>query len=313
MRTLDKKGATSPLLVLLVICGVVIAGAAVYAIFFNQPQVQVGDENIQAGGGNIIVGDSGCEIAPTLTVNTVDAMVPGTAVAEEAVTVRRNGQLYGVITEGTTKFAKGDKLDVLINKTSFIANVAAEGLTLNCGENILNAKLYDYDAATVKMFNENGDVLTDAATGDGTNQTSISNGAASTTKIQLKGTSQSSTGKQWLIVEASVTANVSWMELDGSRGVDVGTVLTGYTDTLTGPFKRAFEIAPIEGTQTKDYTLTIQAATGKKVMGAVYTTFYSAQDILDVDGTFKKNVLQDADGNTKHQTSYDYDFMIAQA
>ena len=295
----NKKGGA--LLTTGIILGIlVIIGLLIYVI--------MGAQQTQFGPTTTI---TSCALDPTLSINVVNALSKGTSVTPDAWHARVNGVYKGTVTS-STKFSRGDKVEILLNKSSYIDTILDE-ITIDCGVNNVNAEMYATSAPTITIKNDaDTATLTDSASGGLQNESSVSSGGSKTWKVQLTGTDDESTGSMIYVVEIGTPVNVSELTLtdsDGNKLEQLSSVPDGLTISGTNQERVAFRIPEIQNAVRKDFYLTLSAASGKTVSGGVYTTLYGEQAFVDTDGTFKVGV-SDSDGTTKYSWTADYDFFI---
>ena len=272
--------------------------------------------NSQLGGGDGV--DSGCEIEPYIDLTVKNAAATGTAVT---VTVDANvnvgtaeEQRLGRITTGSSgqTFSRGDKVELLLNATNYINKIVKDVQITKCGANAVYTTIEDATTAVVIVVkNSDDDAMTDAAAGGAVNQTAIAAGGNELLSVEFKGTEKMTTGKNIFVVELSNAQNVSALTMDGTGDASVPDF---YTDTLSSPYKKAFEVAAVKGATKAVYTLGITAKTGKIVSGAVYTTAYTIQAFAESDGSFVEGIEDAAgDANVEYENTADFDFYINEA
>jgi hypothetical protein len=258
-----------------------------------------GAEVVQPTGGGTV----DCNNAPSLNVAVRNAKQTGTAITTTDV-YAVNGVYFGA-TAPTFKF--GDKVQVLAGKDSYI-DVLSPVTTVTCGANSLALDMFDYATPAVEIKEDNT-VLTDAIAG--VNASTIAAGGSNTLSVCVTGTDKTSTGALTYVIETSTNAKVADINLYDANGALVKATVPGfYTDTLTSPFKKAFQIPAIVGAQEKCYSMTIVAKSGQTVEGAMYTTFYVGEPIVDVDGKFVASAIEDADGIANYEATFDYDISM---
>jgi hypothetical protein len=247
------------------------------------------------GGGTV-----DCNNAPTLNVAVRNAKSLGTAVTttdEYAV----NGVYFGS-TAPTFKY--GDKVQVLATKASYI-NVLSPVTTLTCGANSVTLDMFDYAQPTVEL-KEDSTVI-----GGAVNASPIVAGGSNTLQVCVTGTDKTSTGDMTFVLELASNTRVSDLNMyDASGSLEKVAVPDFYVDTLTSPYKKAFKIPAIVGAQEKCYSLTIVAKSGQTIDGAAYGTFYVAEPVTDIDGTFLPSAIQDSDGVAAYEATFTSDFAM---
>jgi hypothetical protein len=305
---MNKNAKTNMWMVLLIIVGLVVAGALIYGQF---SQSQAGTQQAQA----LTEVAEGCELDPTLDWTVVDTINPGTSVSGTGPVAIVNGVYKGLVST-STKFAKGDSVELLINGTGYISKAIAP-ITASCGINSVQAELVKLDGSpSVKVFNDDGNRLTNDANGGVTNQSS----SASPITIEMRLTAPADEGidSAVIVIESSNTTEVDDIILSSESATvekvskpEVHSAESSSNDEIIKAF-RVTNIADDGATTT--FNINIQPESGQ-TMGTgdntVYITWYIEQDFIDTDGIFQLGV-EDADGTAKHVSaaSDDYDFSI---
>lgn len=261
------------------------------------------------GGIDPALSATDCETAPSVSVTAIDTLSKSTtltATSQFTTHARVNGNFVGSI---PSTLQKGDKVEVLVNATNYINDVIPE-FAVACGNNIKTMELYATDALTYKVKDE-ANTLTDGVTSTTTNATNIALGGSDTYDVFITGIDKKSSGDLIFAVEIGSSANVSDITMTDTGGnvLEEVTRPDFYALTLTSPELKFFKIPAIVNAVEKQYKLTVSAESSKDISGAVYTTIYSEEYFLNVDGTFMKGV-EDSDGTVKYEDTYDYDFYI---
>lgn len=286
-------------------------GIAILAVFLVLGSLMlfgVGDQASLTGGNDNADGDvlsAGCNTAPTLSVSVKDALNQATAVT--------TGTLYSVNGEYFTtapSFALGDEVQVIANASSYI-DVLSEKVTMVCGANTLNLNIYDYTAPTIEIKEDNT-VLSDAVTAGTVNGSALASGGSQTFDVVFTGHDKDTTGDFIYVVELSTTAKVSAVNMYDANGnsLEVVSVPDFYTATLTSPKMVAFKVPAIVNAVEKAYKVTIVAKSGQTVEGAVYTTAYVGEPIVDTDGSFLPFAVENSDGTADYEATLDYDIFL---
>lgn len=253
-------------------------------------------------------GSSGldCNTAPTVSTSIVNGLSKGSTVTATS-RARVNGQYTGSV---PSTLKEGDEVELLLNASNYI-DIIVPTFKLKCGANNVNAEMFGTDAFTV-VIKDDATTLTDSASGGANNATAVPNGGTKTVRVLITGIDKENSGDLVYVVELGNNANVSSIDLTDNLGNPMTKVATPrfYTQTLTSPKVQAFKIPAFSNAIEKEYKLSYSAESGKDIAGAVYTTFYSSQAYVDTDGSFKVGI-EDSDGTTKYEDTYDYDFSIA--
>ena len=298
----NKAGKTSGLM----IAGFVALIAILGFLAYGQSQSVIG------GSGTDVVGNgAGCNIDPVVTVTATNALNHGSTVTVGTAAIV-NGTYIGQITSGTTKFAEGQKVKLLLNATNYLDTEIPE-FTISCSSNPVTADIYATDSMSLSIKDDAGtSVLTDSATGGAVNESAFSAGGSKTWEIQITGKDKESSGDLIYVVELGSEANVSSVTMSDSSGnalTKLSSVPSGLTTSGSNLYRVAFRIPAVKNAVKKSVFLNVAAASSKTISGAVYTTAYSEQAFVESDGTFTSGVA-DSDGNTKYEDAYDYDFYV---
>jgi hypothetical protein len=214
----------------------------------------------------------------------------------------------GAVTDGTTKFTKGDQVDLLFTHGSYI-DVIKSALVMGCGTNRVTASMYanGTDTTPFSIYNSGNSLLTDSAAG-GTNQSAITTSADLEMRIAID--QDKSSGDMVIVVEGTNTTQIDRLIISGFPGVTKVSVPDFYSVAAAGSVVEAYQISPINDGSTATGFLKISAESGQTVdKTAVYVTGYIPQAFVDDDGTYKTGI-EDSDGTTKYQQTVDFDFMV---
>jgi hypothetical protein len=256
--------------------------------------------------------DTDCEIAPSLGTSFIDSINLGTSVTGSSDAGWVNNDYRP---NATTNLKKGDSVVLLGDATNYIA-MALPAKTIDCGSNLISASMNKLDGApTVKVFNDEGNVVSDSADGGAVNQTSSS--APITLEMTVTTPADENIGAMVFVIESSNKTEVDSIAMSSQSATvekvsvpEIYSQNAGGTD-VTKAF-RADNIADDGGVTTFHITLTPETG---KTMGAdlnsLYIEYYVEQDYVDTDGTLKTGV-EDSDGTAKHVSaaSDDYDLSI---
>jgi hypothetical protein len=300
---MNKKGMKTGGVVLVILVSLValmLLGLGGYFLYNASQNV-----NVEGTTNPNLCGDS----TGVLTVNAINKLDQGTAIAGETITAGvEDGSVVTSVTSGTTAFAIGSKVKVLVSNSSFIDE--SFDFVMPCGGYILQAPLYASASTNpgVRIKNDDGDFMSDAIAGLTTNQTSLSAGETVNLEVEFQGVNKESTGDLIYIVElpASTSANVTEINMAGATKVNTPSV---HTLQNAGSKVQAFKIPAVIGADKKTYVLSIVLSSGKIISGGVYTDWYSEQEFIDTNGQLAKGV-QDSSGTAKYENTGDSDFYI---
>lgn len=262
-------------------------------------------------GGDNEVPVAGCRNTPTITYSVFDELNKGTSVSGAVVEAIVNGQYKGVVTSGTTKFQKGQEVELLVGAANYL-NKTLNPITIDCDDNQVITYLYATDDGTLTVFNDGGNAVTNQGFGGaGTNQ------SESTTPIQneikLTANTDESLGDVVAVLEYSNKTEVDDLVLSGD-GVSKTSIPETYTEQGTNNIVRAYEIsnAPMDGV-SKVYYLNIEPATGYQIgagnNGVMNITMYTKQWFVEKDGTFAYGI-ENVDGTAKYEDVFTFGYTI---
>ena len=307
---MDKNAKMSGVAIMIV---VLLVGAAGFVGYTQFSQSQSGSEIAQ------IISETGCELDPTISSIVIDEINPGTTPSGSGMKAVVNGKYRGTILT-TTKFAKNDKVEVLLNGTGYISEAVPE-ISIGCGVNTVTAELLKLDGSpTVKVFNDVGNVVSDNAapnvtTGNGSTAQGVKT-TPFTMAIKLTTPADEAINGMVLVIESENTTQVDDMILSsGSATVEkVSTPEIHSAESSSNvEIIKAWRVTDIadDGAVTT-FNLNVQPESSATVNGtSFYVTWYIEDTYVDTDGTLKIGI-EDSDGTAKHVSaaSSDYDFCV---
>ena len=319
LETKNKKGL-APLVVILIVIGIIAAGAVIYGV---AKQAQISPEEDEAREAEI----EKCSLDPIITVSGLNALKPGTSVTLTGTQAIVNDEYIGAITSGTTKFNYGDKVELLVGAADHL-NVTLEPVTIKCGENKVVARLYSTDGGTLGILDNTYTAPTnDVVAGNALNVTSVA--GVVNAIVTLRGTADDYTGILLVTIEANTTQvdkmtvapkSASAVILDDDFSVaDLALIAT---DEFSGSsIKYGFLVEGLEDGSYAEYEVSFYPESGitigeGEVTCPVYVNVYSSQAGVDIDGTFKSGLaddpmFEDEDGTVIYEDAWtDYDFLI---
>jgi hypothetical protein len=292
----NKKGASNGVMVMLL---VLLTVGVVASLYFGLRQ------DVSGGGA---VTTTGCNIAPSVNLLATDKLKTGTT-----VTLSSNASIYDGAYVGSVPSspAVGKDLSILGVASNYLNQV--QSIKTGCGANDVKFNMYAYAIAGIKVFDSSYNQLTDSATGGAVNQSSSANQI--TTRIELSGTPDKSTGDMLVIVEFANKTQVATngISIAGATRVDTPS---WYTVAGTGSSTASFTVPAIVNGGTKSYDLTLSPESGQTigaVASATYVTIYALDPVV-LDAT--KGVFQtektwvDSIGTDKTKANADYDFLV---
>jgi len=239
----------------------------------------------------------------TVSWGAVNALSQGSSVTTDE-TVKVDG---GIAASGTTSYSVGAELEILWNASNYLDKITT--YTVPCGGGPITTDIYATDDMSFRIFNSNGQLLTNDAAGGATNQTALGSGGSKNLKIYIDGTDKQSSGDLVIVAEHTNTTGCDKITLSGLGGASSASVPEFYTVTAAGSKAYAWDVPAVIGAQTVEGTLGVKAKSGQVCSGAIYVTAYSAQAFQDTDGSFVVGV-EDADGTSKAEDDWDYDFYV---
>lgn len=251
-----------------------------------------------------------------LTVNAVNTLQLGTAVASPTITCGVNGGAVATsVTSGTTTFPVGANLVCLVSKADYIDTEFSA--TMGCGGLVEQVGMFysTSDNPSIEIQDKNSNTLTDNIAGGTTNISNLAVGETMKAEVIFTGTALESSGEGIYIIEFPAGSNSNITE--GDAGVTLGTlshisVPSVYSTVNAGSRVDAFNVPAVEGSSEASYNLQVSLQATKDLAGGVYTTWYSKQAFVDTDGTIKVGV-QDSTGTAKYENTVDYKFLINSA
>jgi len=274
----------------------------------------IGTQQTQTPGEDGAPTSGNCNLAPSVDPSLIDGINTGTTVSEDSIEVREDGTYTGTLGADQT-FAYGTEVDLLVKKSGYLNKVIAEGMKLGCGTNSVNAKLYASTAPTLKFSNENNDVMADK-TASTFNNSADTYQSSSDTLIAIDGEIQSNadekTGKIIAVVEFSNKSQVD--SITSGSAVDTVNTPEFYSSNTANSRVEAFELSSVQDGAKKEFDLSFSPESGATIGAGnetVYVNVYAAQDAVDQDGSFVKDVVEDSDGNTKYENTASHNFVIA--
>ena len=192
------------------------------------------------------------------------------------------GRLLGAYASTTSpQLISGQTVQLLANASGYITQVTPAYQVVN-GAQQIQGSLYKFANETIQLYNNTGTALIGGTLGTSGNDSSFTTQA--NLKMVLTGTTFKSSGRIFMVYETTSTTNVSAVTLtqtDSTTPIASASVPNCYTNTLTTPYRVAWELPAIVGGQQQIYNLQIVSANGNKIQGAQYLTLYNEQDAYD--------------------------------
>lgn len=224
-----------------------------------------------------------------LQFSAVDMAVTGTSVGHTAQYSTGNSP-YSSATSGTTTLPLGEKVNVLVVNGTTYHNTFLQGIPVDCkGQIKADAKLYKNASITFKVFNDEGNSMTN--NGGTTNQSIVSGGIANMV-IKIAGEDKASTNDLVVLVEAINGTNTKDVALTGTGAKFIGkNKPQTYTTTGVDSEVWMFEIPAVIGAETKRYDLQVMSESGLDLSGSyINIKLLSKEWFMDDDGAVKYGI-----------------------
>lgn len=283
-----------------------ILGVIVIAYVLLNGGIGGGDSTGDTGGST---GDTGgtsgscVDSSATVAFSAVNKLSQSTSVSP-TITVKENN---GVPATNKTSYPVGANLEILWSASNYIDEMST--YTVPCGGGSIPKELYATDDGAFRIYNSDGDALTDNAVGGATNQSLLGTGGNKNLKIIIDGNDKQSLGDLVVVVEHTNTTGCDKITLSGLGGATQTDVPGFYATAASGSKAYAYDVPAVVGAQSVEGTLGLKAKSSQTCFGAVYVTAYSKQAFQDLDGTFKKGV-EDMDDTVKYEDEWDFDFYV---
>lgn len=295
----DKRGRGNTGLYLFGAIVVILLIAAVFGIY-TQTMFQQ-----QANNKKQLTPTQGCpDSTATVSFGAVNALEQGTAVTTTQL-VRVNG---GSASNSTTSYAVGANLEILWSAGNYLDKVTTA--TVPCGGGPITTDIYATDDMEFRIFNSNGDVLTDNLAGGAVNQTALGTGGSKNLKIYIDGKDKESSGDLIVVAEHTNTTGCDKIAFSGLGGVTSADIPGFYTVQAAGAKAFAFKVPAVVGANTVEGTLSLKAKSGQICSGPIYITAYSSQAFEDTDGKFIQSGVSDSSDAVKYEDDWDFDFFV---
>lgn len=296
MKSINKSGKASPIIGISIFLVIVLLGGLLYLGVTQS-----------VGGGEDDKDPTQCAVSTTYSLSTINDLSKGTSVSP-SINAKINGGATQVITS-STNLNPGDTLELMINASNYI-DKTLDDVTLICGVNSDTAEMYATSTNTFRIFNTNQVIVTDNILGGATNQSASANPI--NMQLFIDSTTKESTGDLIIVVESTNTTEINSITLSGNGAVPTD-VPELYSPNSGGSIYKAFEVPQLLDGISNSYTLTFEPESGITMgTGAnnVYVTAYSKQAFIDTDGSYQVGGVEDDDGTTKYEDTWDYDFSI---
>jgi len=256
-------------------------------------------------GSDAEIERTGCqESSGTVSFGSIDTLDKSESVATSE-RVKVDGA--SPATSGTA-YTVGDSLSILWSNSTYIDRVTT--VTIPCGTKVIEptngySGLYKFTAPTIRLFNTNGDIISD--NGGATNQTAINAGGNANIEIKMDGVDKESTGSMVCVLEHTNTSAVNTITLSGLGGATKTDVPGFYSVSSAGSKAVAYKLPAIVGAKTVSGTVGVQMKSGEQYPDqAITMTCYGEQAFEDIDGTFVSAGVEDSDEIIKYTTSADF-------
>lgn len=254
-------------------------------------------------GGTDSGGTTVITAATTLTAVGSDALVPGTAVSGTTQVSVDGGSFTS--DDFSISTSPGEVLDILVlNGTTYHNTVLLDQVTPDAVTARVNARLYKNATVTLTVYDQF--TLLDAS-GALTNA-SIGSSEVKNLDVYMQGTSDQSTQDMVCVVETSDNTKVEEVILAGpgasksSRGKPSSYTLLGTSSSVW-----TYDVAPIDSSAKKQYTLTIKSKSGQDASSTQFkVACYTKENFLDSrTGTLMYDI-EDSQGTAKSMAVYSF-------
>jgi len=280
---------------------VTIIAVALVAMFAVQ-QGFIGDKGSADGGAG------SCELAPTLSVSPIYDH-NSTATETATLTAKFDGGDPIAFTTASTQVPKGSDVELLVA----LGDVISDVITINnvgCGQTPVSLRMFRTDAVSFRVFNSDGNSLTDATLATGTNQTASTTNIINT--IHIDSNSDESTGDLILVIEADNTTAVDDLIITGLGGATEVSLPEFWSGVGASSIGKAWEIPAVKNGQSISGILTVVAETGGTVIinnTEFNITAYSKQWFVDVDGSFTYGI-ENSKGTAQFEDNWDFTWQV---
>lgn len=256
----------------------------------------LGGNDGAAGGTTVITA------ATTETVAGSDAQNPGTVVSG-TTQVSVNGGTF-VSDDFSISTSPGEVLDILVLNGTTYHNTVLKKTVPNAVTDRIDAKLFRNATVTVTAY----DQFTSLDASGASSNASIASGESKNLDIYLQGTTEQSTQDMICIVETSDNTKVEEVILAGagatktSRGKPSAYTLLGTSSSVW-----VYDMAPIDSSAKRQYTLTIKSKAGQDASSSQFKiACLTKEHFLDSRTGKLMYDVEDTSGTAKSMASYSF-------
>lgn len=263
-----------------------------------------------------------CPVEPYLDITVRNASVKsqtsGSATFEYGQSLLKKGSL----TSGSsgTALRLGQTYDLLVSEGSHLNVIVRDIEVSNCGSNPMTIDMWRSDGGNISIYSSAGTLMTNAMSGGGTNQSSITSGTSRNMKVEISSLGDQALGVVWFTVEVFNKTQVQDIRLTAvSSGLTIDSTvrkaLPSFASTGNSTATSYVEIFKVSGLANEGsvntLTLTIEAHPSYSIdYSDVYFEAYSEQAFTDIDGMFTSGI-EDSDGNAQYEDRFNnYTFHI---
>jgi len=296
----NKKGkAGGVALTLIVILLFAVVGFGAWFIFGGTKQTAIEREK------QVILETADCQVAPSLSITTVDTLAGGTVATVNGIRV--NGGLKAGV---PTSFQIGDEIELFINASNYISTLEPKFKIGKCGITTIETKIYATDDPAIRLFNTDGNRIGNAVTSvcavnNLANQTQSS--STISMKMEIQSAPLQSSGSLVVVVEVDNSTEVGYSDITlTGTGVTDGIVLSTYVQNATASVVRAFNVPASTKGDLNTYYINLAPKSGQTIgaTGSAGTyavvTLYSKQAFVETDNTFTVGI-ENKNGATKYE------------
>lgn len=243
-----------------------------------------------------------------------DNLLNASSLASPTVSCKEStdgGSTYSEAVANTTSYPVGAKLRCLASGTTFLN--AVTDYDVPCGGGNLIVKAFGTSAPTLKMWDDDGNPLTDAD--DATQNVSrVPAGGSSSIQLRVLSKNDQSTGDMIIILKSDVANETASFSVSGADcssayapSFSVSPELVGFAGSGAN-IVGACKVSPVKDADSETYDITIQAKSGAPIGNSTMNlSLYGIQAFEDSDGSFKVGI-EDSSGAKQYAWAQSFTF-----
>lgn len=256
-----------------------------------------GGDNDNGGSGTTVI-----TAATTETIAGSDAMNPGTVVSG-TTSVSVNGGTF-VTDDFSVSTSPGEALEILVVNNTAYHNAVLTKTVPNAVTDRIDAKLYKNATVTITVY----DQFTSLDASGASSNATMASGESKNLDVYLQGTTEQSTQDMVCVVETSDNTKVEEVILAGAgatkttRGKPSSYTLLGTSSSVW-----VYDMAPIDSSAKKSYTLTIKSKAGQDASSTQFkVACLTKEHFLDSRTGKLAYDIEDSSGTLKSMASYSF-------